>query len=829
MKKITILLIIVVTGLSLRAQQVDQRNAAEIYHNLRKLNFLGSVLFVAAHPDDENTRVITYLANGQLAETAYLAMTRGDGGQNLIGPEIRDQLGLIRTQELLAARRIDGGKQFFTRANDFGFSKSADETFRIWGKDEILSDVVRVYRQYQPDVVITRFPPDERAGHGHHTASAVLAIEAYDLSGNATVYPDQVASLGTWQPKRLMTNTGRFFNNNAGLEPGTIQVDVGGFDPLLGSSYTEIASESRSQHKSQGFGSAGARGSATEFLEYVKGAEVTTGIFDGVNTTWSRVKGGEKIQPLVDRALKEFDISHPEKSVSTLLQIRKGIIALEPGVWKDRKLAEVNSLIEDCLGLYLHAAANNYWTAPGEKVTVDFEFVNRLGDNVALESITADKISIDTTVAIVLKHNERVSLRKTATVDSKSSYSDPYWLKEPHGVGTFTVSDKNLIGKPENDPAVQVTFALRIDGEPFVTTRPLLYRWTDRVKGELIRPFEIMPPVLVNTSGVLIFSDNNPKPIEVVLSSASNGHVAGTLRLELPAGWRSEPAAADFEIAARGGEVRKSFVVYPSRNESSGMLKAIATVNGKSYDKALQEISYDHFPAQTLLHPAQTKVVRLDLKENAGTIGYIEGAGDDTPASLRNMGYDVVVLKNENVTTENLDRFKAIVMGIRVLNVNERIPFIMPALLDYVKRGGTLVMQYNTSLRMDSKVYAPYAINISRDRTTEEDAVVKILKPEHPALNYPNKITTKDFEGWVQELGLYYPSQWAPEYEALLSMADTGEDPVSGSLLVARYGEGYYVYTGLSFFRELPEGVPGAYRLFANLVSLGSQPKTVKK
>lgn len=814
----------------IQAQAPYQPGAAEIKLKLEKLNFLGSVLYVAAHPDDENTRAITYFSKGRLATTAYLSMTRGDGGQNLIGSEIGELLGLIRTQELLAARRLDGGTQFFTRANDFGFSKSATETFSIWGKDEILSDVVRVYRQYQPDVVLTRFPPDERAGHGHHTASALLAIEAFDAALKADVYPQQLKDMSVWQPKRLFINTGRFFNNTINENsPGVTTFNVGGYSTLLGESYSEIAATSRSQHKSQGFGSRRIRGEQLEFLELVKGEAPGKDVFDGVNTTWTRVKNGEKVKPLVERTIREFTPEKPSASIPMLLQIRKEIAALENTVWKTRKLAEVNQLIEDCAGLYIEVTANNYWTAPGEPLMATIELLNRAESDIQVRSIQSTDLGLDTVMNAALKNNIPVVIRSRKSILKSKKYSDPYWLHDPHGIGLFSVNDEKLIGKPENDPAVEVAFSMLIQGEPMEIKKPVVFRSTDPVKGEVYRPFEIVPRVFVNISnGVWVFGSELPKDVEVVLKSATDAEQKGVLKLQLPSGWRSEPASVEFTLTKRGEELAKSFKVYPSKGEFNGTMKAIAEINGEPFNHALKVIEYDHIPAQTLLPVAEARVIRLDIKKEGGVIGYINGAGDDVPVALRNMGYEVWEMKNEEVTAENLKRVDAVVLGIRALNTNDRIRFMMDDLLEYVNQGGTMVVQYNTSRELNTDKFSPYPLTLSRDRTTEENAAVRILQPEHPLLNTPNKISPADFEGWIQERGLYYPNKWDPNFEALLSMNDTGENPQDGSLLVAKYGNGYYVYTGLSFFRELPEGVPGAYKLFANIVSAG-KPKKIEK
>ncbi len=828
-KPMRIIVLIFLSTVNLFAQIKPQPDAATIKLRLKKLNFLGTVLYVAAHPDDENTRAIAYLANERLATTGYLSMTRGDGGQNLIGPEIRDQLGLIRTQELLAARRIDGGYQFFTRANDFGFSKNEKETFDIWNKQEILSDVVRVIRKFQPDIILTRFPADERAGHGHHTASGVLAQEAFDLTNDPQAFSDQVAELGLWQVKGLYTNTGRWWNKDIDEHtPGIVTMDVGVYNPLLGKSYSEIAAVSRTQHKSQGFGSSGNRGEALEFFEFVKGYHAKKDIFENINTTWSRVEGGSKIEPLVKKVIADFNEEDPAASVPMLLQLRKQIMALKDGVWRSRKIEEINQLLQDCMGLYAAATANNYYVAPGDEVVSSFELVNRSTAPIAVKKITAARLGYDSVFRFSLAYNKPLELKIRKRVSADASYSDPYWLKESHSLGLFTVKDKALIGKPENDPAINFQVEFDVNGETLSVNVPLIYRWTDPVKGELIRPFEIVPPLHLNLSeSVVVFNNNSGRNISVLVKSNSDNALSGDILLELPKGWKSEPVQQRVDLAKRGEEKTLSFVIYPSSEETTSTLKVKAKVGSQYFDKAMQVISYDHFPIQTLLPTAEAKLVRINLKKEGSLVGYVQGAGDEIPAALRNMGYEVWEMKNEEVTRENLAKVDAVVLGVRALNTNERIQFFMNDLLAYVNGGGTLIVQYNTNFRMEigKDKFSPYPLSISRERVTDEGSEVKILKPQHPALSSPNQITSKDFEGWVQERGLYFPDQWDPHFEALISTSDPGEAPMDGSLLVSEYGKGYYVYTGLSFFRELPEGVPGAYKLFANLVSLSKSKK----
>lgn len=805
------------------AQQ--QPSASEIKLKLKKLNFLGSVLYVAAHPDDENTRAIAYFANDKLATTAYLSMTRGDGGQNLIGSEIGELLGLIRTQELLAARRIDGGQQFFTRAIDFGFSKNYQETLEIWNKNEVLSDVVRVYRQFQPDIILTRFPPDERAGHGHHTSSAILAQEAFDLAANANQFPEQVQKLGTWQPHALYTNTGRWWNQTINENtPGILSLNVGTYNALLGTSYSEMAAASRTQHKSQGFGSPGRRGDALEFFEFVKGNRAEKDMFEKINTSWSRVKEGDRVEPLVLKAIRDFNPENPAASVPALLEIRKAIHGLGASVWKQRKLQEVEQLIKDCAGLFLEVSTHQPMATPGEPVKLAFEIINRSSANLVVERITSNELGLDSSFSLSLQNNQPITFQSKKVIRTDLPYSAPYWLANPHGIGLFSVPDSELIGKPENDAAVTIQSVVKVGNESWQLNIPVVYKWTDPVKGELSRPFEIVPPVFINfPQSVFVLRDQTPHYVRVLVKSGSQNLVKGSVKLAVPAGWTCTPATIPFEFHKLNEELTLTFMVIGGDEELDATIRAVAEVGGKEYSYSLKQIQYDHIPVQTLLPPAQARALRVNAKKEGSVVAYLKGAGDEIPVSLRNLGYEVWEMKNEEVTPANLKRVDAVVLGIRALNTNERIRFMMPTLLEYVKEGGTLVVQYNTSsdLELEANKIAPYSLTLSRDRVTQENSEVRILKPDHPALNYPNKITAKDFEGWIQERGLYFPSAWDASFDALLSMNDAGEPPRNGSLLVARYGAGYYVYTGLSFFRELPEGVPGAYKLFANLVSLG--------
>ncbi len=827
--RITLLLLLFATALT--AQRPERLNSAEIYQAIEKLNVLGSALYVAAHPDDENTRLITWLSNDQHMNTAYLSLTRGDGGQNLIGTQIEELLGVIRTQELLAARRIDGGTQMFSRANDFGFSKHPDETLRIWNKDEVLADVVWAIRKWQPDVIVNRFH-HESAGktHGHHTASAMLAVEAFDLAANPNVYPEQLEYMQVWQPRRLFFNTSWWFYGSqekfdAADKSKMVAVDAGTYLPLRGKSIGEISAESRSMHKSQGFGSVGNRGESLEYLDLVKGDMPTGGdLFQGINTTWSRVQGGAPIADLVNKVIEKYDFNNPGGSVPQLMQVLKAIEALPEDYWKQVKLAETKRIIANCLGLFYEVVATEPSATPGEEVNITLEAINRSAVRCTLQSVRYLPFGPDSTLNAPLAYNKGFSFKKKLKLSTSLPYTNAYWLDQNWALGMYTVPDQGLRGLPETPKPFKVEFVFLVENQPFTLEREVAYKKDDDVKGEVYRPFEVVPPVFVNfAEEALLFADAKPRTVAVVVKSGA-AKVSGSLSLDLPKGWRAEPSSADFSLKLKGEEQAVNFQVYPPANVSEGTITPKAMVSSHSYSKSLTSIEYDHIPAQTVLRNAELKVARTDLKRGGDRIGYIMGAGDKVPDGLRQAGYTVDLLSDQDITLENLKKYNAVVIGIRAYNTLERLKFHQAKLFDYAKQGGTVVVQYNTNgtLIPDAEI-TPYKLKISRDRTTVEEAEVRLLAPDHPVLNTPNKITAKDFEGWVQERGLYFPSEWGPEFTPILSCSDPGEPARDGSLLVAKYGEGWYVYTGLSFFRELPSGVPGAYRLFANLVGLSTK------
>ena len=810
------------------AQQPIKPNASEIYNQIQKLNFLGSVLYIAAHPDDENTRLITYLANENKARTGYLSLTRGDGGQNLIGPELRELLGVIRTQELIEARKIDGGEQLFSRANDFGYSKNPEETLQIWDKEQVLSDLIWAIRKFQPDVIINRF--DHRTPgttHGHHTASAIVSVESFDLANNPQIFPNQLNWVKPWQPKRMFFNTSWWFygstekfekadkSNMATLQTGT-------YYQSIGKSNQEIAALSRSCHQSQGFGSTGTRGEETEYLEFIKGenSKDKNNLFEGIDTSWNRVKNGQAIGVVLENVQRKFDFKNPSASIPDLVKAYTMIQSLEETHWKTIKSEEIKKIIASCAGLYLEAIAENQVATPNSELKLKLEAINRSNEKMNWHAIAIIPNENQPFSISELPNNKNTTKTITVKIPAHYEYTSPYWLNEKGSLGMYQVTDQKNIGIPDIIRQLKVTFIIEINGVMIPFERLVVFKYNDEVKGEVYNPFDIVPDVTSTiVDKVAIFSSGKTKNIGVKIKAGKDA-VEGFLQLEVPEKWKVNPQSIPFKLAKKGEDQTVYFEVTPPKTADEITVKSVAVINGKTFDKEQINITYEHISKQQVLKPSEAKFIKLDIKTGNEKIGYIMGAGDEVPKGLIQMGYEVSILKPEDLSKESLIPFDVIITGIRAYNTISELNTKESILFDFVKEGKTMIVQYNTANDLIAKKIAPFMLQISKDRVTEEAAEMRFLAPKHAVLNYPNTITSKDFEGWKQEQGLYYPNQWDAAFTPILSSNDKGETPKNGALLVAKYGKGHYIYTGLSFFRELPEGVSGAYRLLANLISV---------
>jgi LmbE family N-acetylglucosaminyl deacetylase len=822
-------------GLSHEATPAEALPPGRILQELHALGQLGRVLYVAAHPDDENTRLLATLALGHGYRTGYLSLTRGDGGQNLIGSDLRDRLGVIRTHELIAARRIDGAVQFFTRANDFGFSKHPDETFRIWDRRAVLADVVRVIRTFRPHILVTRFSTEPGITHGHHTASALLTIEAFDLAGDASAFPEQLAdgTLRPWQPTRVLWNAWpaafRSAPRKAGeADPATLQLDSGGYSALLGESFGEIAARSRTAHKSQGFGTLGSRGANPEYFRVLAGEPARRDPFEGIDLSWSRLPLGDRLTAELAALTNAFDPRAPAASVPALLRLRllltDGLTTTGSDPTLREKRRHLDRIIAACLGLHTEARVHSAEVTPGETVSVRLGLIVRSApSDLPIRWVSSVFTHSAQTVptGLTLAANRAVEATADSTVPAEAALTTPYWLRDEGTAGMFRVDDPALIGRPESPPAFPVQHTLEIGGQTLVFDDEAVEVIDDPVRGEIRRPLRVVAPVTLGFPQELaLFAPGSTRDIDVTIT-AERAPRAGALTLEAPAGFAVSPSSQAFQVATAGSQARLTFQVTAPREAASGNLVAAAQVDGRVHRTGRVDLRYEHIPAQLLQPRAQARLVSLELAVTARRIGYLAGAGDLVAEALTRMGCSVTALTAADLTVERLATFDAVVMGVRAYNTRPEIVPLLPKLFAYVERGGTLVVQYNTTADLQTTALLPFPLKLSRDRVTDEDAAVTLLAPDHPALNRPNRIVPADFTGWVQERGLYFPSDWDARFTPLLACADPGEKSLRGALLVAPHGRGQVAYTGLSFFRQLPAGVPGAYRLFANLVSLG--------
>jgi LmbE family N-acetylglucosaminyl deacetylase len=806
---------------SVSASPHTQASASDIAAGLRRLSVVGSVLYVAAHPDDENTRLLAWLVGQRGVRAGYLSLTRGDGGQNLIGTEQDELLGLLRTQELLAARRIDGAEQLFTRARDFGYSKSAEETLAAWGHEEVLHDVVLAIRRFRPDVIVTRFTPDP-PNHGHHTASALLAAEGFAVAADRRRFTKQLAHEQPWQADRLLHNISTWrMAPNADMSR-YMTLDVGSYDPLSGRSWGEVAARSRSEHKSQGFGSAAERGPVFEYFVPLAGTRPEREPFEGLDFSWRRFAGTEQLVGALEEAERSFELHAPHKSLAALRRVYEALEALPlANPWREPKLREVEALLAACAGLFLEVRAAERTVAPGGKLEVSVKALNRSPASVRLIKVELPygKASL---VNKALAEHSPLRLERSLALPSTAPVTTPYWLERPAIGGRYDVPDLGLIGRPEAEAPLSVTFLVEIEGARYSIVRPVMFGWVDPVRGELANLVEVAPHVTAELDRDVVMVPNlEPQTLTVRLLAGSDG-AKGAVALDLPPGWRATPSAVPFELVGRGAQRAVSFTVTPpARGAQRGRLRAVVTVAGRPTSWTARSVTHEHIPPQTVRAPAEATLVPLVLATGGKRIGYVPGPGDRVAESLAAVGYDITLLPEERLAKEPLERYDAILIGVRAFNASPKLAAHKERLLAYVAHGGKVVVQYNTNNRLGPLTLevGPYPLEVGRERVTDESAAMHPVVPDDAVLRAPNLLEAADYEGWLQERGLYFASSWDPRYQPIFRMGDPGEEPHEGALLVASHGEGTFVYTGLSFFRQLPAGVPGAYRLLANVLA----------
>ena len=818
-----LIILISIKPISLTAQENQFYSSSNILSMLEKLDVFGKVLYVAAHPDDENTRLIAYLANEKKYETAYLSLTRGGGGQNFIGTHLKENLGLIRTHELLEARKIDGGKQFFSSAIDFGFSKGPDETLKFWNEGKVLSDFVWIIRKFRPDVIITRFNQTPGITHGHHTASTILANKAFNISGDPSVFPEQLKYVKTWKPKRIFWNASLRFQSIDGFDKDKIlKMDVGIFNKYLGKSYNEIASESRSMHKSQAFGSLRRRGSETELLLLTQGSSAKKDMMDGINTSWNRVNAHMAIKEYVNNARDSFDVKKPYEIIDNLSLAYKELNKIIDRHWREIKKNEVKKLIKACSGLFFESLSNVEISVPGKEIEIAFEAINRSPHNIKLEKVEIfdEEYIIDKK----LEDNIFFQLNKKIKLPISIDVSEKYWLKNKSSFGNYSVKDQLLVGNPENEPAINSKFTFRINGQLITYNSPVVYKINNPTKGDDYKPFNFGNPVYLNPKNNMeLFINSEKKDISIEIKSGIN-NLKTRVFLDVGEEIKVTPSFYDLNFDKVGDVETVSFnISLPNDRNSIKTITAKAEVNNITYHRGIDIISYEHFPSQTRFPKSEISLIKFNLNIKHKKIAYLMGSGDKVPESLRLVGFEVDIFNKDEVTVSNLDSYDALIIGVRAFNTDKTLGNIKSEIMKYMNEGGNVIVQYNTSRNIDVNTFAPFPFKLSRNRVSQENSFVKILDDKHPALNYPNKISINDFDGWVQERGLYFSNNWSKEYQTIISSNDEGEDPNDGGILIAKVGKGHFIYTSYSWFRQLPAGVGGAFRIFTNLISFGKK------
>tara|TARA_Y100000996_G_scaffold395408_1_gene360617 strand:+ start:6659 stop:9136 length:2478 start_codon:yes stop_codon:yes gene_type:complete len=798
-------------------------SASNISSMLEKLDVFGKVLYIAAHPDDENTRLIAYLANEKKYETAYLSATRGGGGQNFLGTHLKDNLGLIRTQELLEARKIDGGQQFFTSAIDFGYSKEPIETLNFWNEEKILSDFVWIIRKFRPDIIITRFNQTPYITHGHHTASTMLADKAFNLAGDPSAFPEQLKHVKIWKPKRLMWNTSRrFFNLDDYDIDKMIKIDVGVYNNKIGKSYNEIASESRSMHKSQAFGSLRRRGSEVELIVHTQGVKAENDIMDGVDTSWDRIKPNNALKSYLRQAKDSFNIDKPYQIIDYLSLAHRELNRVFDRDWRSIKKNEIKNLIKASSGLFFEALSNVELASYGEEVKIKFDVINR-----SPYPIKLDKIQLNEKEFIIddsLKNNKLFSVEKSFQLPLEHEVSEKYWLKNPSEFGSYNIDDQKLITEPDNKPVLEAKFIFKVNGQQISYISPVTYKLNSPINGDEYRPFNIGNPIYLNPKNDLEYLVNtNKKNLEVEVISGAN-NISARIYLDAPEGTKVNPEFYDINFKNNNEKKLLNFNVSLSDNKNSiNKVSYKAKIDDKIFSRGINKIIYSHISHQTRFPKSEVSLIKFDLNVKAKNIAYIMGSGDKIPESLSLVGYKVDLFEKNDINIDNLKDYDALIVGVRAFNSDKSLLDIKPQLMNFMESGGNVIIQYNTSRNLDVNKFSPYPFTLSRNRVSQENAPVRIINSKHPALNYPNKISLEDFNGWVQERGLYFPNSWSNDFETIISSNDKGESPNNGGILISKVGEGYFVYTSYSWFRQLPAGVSGAYKIFTNLISLGKK------
>ncbi len=856
------LLLLTVTGVGpLRAQvrPIYDDGASALTRQLQRLQTTANVLHTGAHPDDEDSALVAYHARGEYARTAYLSLTRGSGGQNIIGPELADLLGIIRTEELLQARRFDGAEQLFTRANDFGFSKRREEGGRLWGEEAMLEDMVAAIREFRPIVIVSRWSGTPADGHGHHQFVGYLTPLALRAAADPNRFPAQIeAGLAPWQVEKL-------YVAERGLSrDGLLIVNTGEYDPATGRSYFEIGMHGRSQQKTQQMGSLELRGRQDSRLRLVGSIGEApldeSSVFDGIdvsiqgigrfeqapNRTLARHLGRlertlENVpglyRPLAPQAL----VSPLSNALDIARKARQAANSYDAGRLLDEKIREIETALVMAAGVTVDALSEVETLIPGEGVNVAVRVYDPGIEAVDVAEVrlrTPGGWATDELTAAVLR-NEQDSRRRekpsaefgyTVQVPDDAEPTQPYWLERPRDGFTYDWSAAgDARGKPFGEPVMTAVVTLDIKGAAITLEREVEYRERDRVRGELRRRLDVVPAISVEPAAASVIvpaaSDKRSHDVRLTVRNNAGSPTRGTARIEVPDGWTLEPASVDFALAASPATTTLLFAATMPDNVAAGTyrLNGVASVDGREFRQNMRVVAYPHIRTHRVFEPATTAFGVIDVDVAPVRVGYVMGSGDRVPEGLRRLGIEVEMLDDPTLTSGDLSQYDTIVVGIRASQARQAFVASNRRLLDFVAAGGTLIVQYQQP-DFIAQDLAPFPASMDGNvRVVDETAAITLLNPEHPVWNFPNRIGQADFDGWVQERNNYnFTSFDEAHYLPLTEAHDPGEPESRGAMLYAKIGDGHYVYTSYSWFRQLPAGTPGAYRIFANLISLSA-------
>lgn len=840
-----------------QVRAVYDQGTGALARQLQRLQTTASVMHTGAHPDDEDSALVAYHARREHARTAYLSLTRGSGGQNIIGPEQSDLLGVIRTEELLQARRLDGAEQYFTRAVDFGFSKHRAEAARMWDTDPVLGDMVRTIRQFRPRVLISRWQGTPADGHGHHQYAGHLTPLAYVAAADPDRYPQHLADgLQPWQADKL------YVMARSDDQPKPASVDTGEYDPITGRSYFEIGMQGRSQQKTQQMGQLELRGSQASFLRLVESqvssANTPQNLFTGIDTSIAGIAGFQnpanrklrrllhKLQFATAEALEDYNAFAPELLIPQLanaLSLAREARALADSYDAERLLDEKISELESALimaaGITVDALANVETINPGGQLAIAvrvYDADQQNSQHAAVELTGPDGWRFTKSQRTELPNETSLRRKERAdfaaffdvSVARNAAPTEPYWMRRPRQAFLYDWSsadgDQTL---PFSAPLLVARVSLNVGGEPVVVSRSVQFRTVDRIRGELRRQLEVVPDISVSPVGNLIVipiaAPTDRYAASLTIRNHSPKNVSGEARFNMPDGWTVEPADAAYSLPPQPASTTLRFDIMPPPGLEPGtyQARASASLNGATYRQSMQEIAYPHIDTHRIYETANIAIKAVDVRIAPVRIGYVMGSGDTVPAALARLGVDVTLLDDNMLTAGNLQDFDTIVVGIRASQTRPAFVANNARLLEFARNGGALIVQYQQSDYIQ-KGLAPFAAEMDRAvRVVDETAAVTILQPDHPAFNFPNAISSRDFDGWVQERNNHNFTRFdTNRYVPLTESHDEGEADSIGGMVYAPIGNGHYVYTGYSWFRQLPNGVPGAYRLFANLLSL---------